>query len=223
MKGIFRLRPSLPRYTCTYDATVVLRYLRNMAPPQEISLKDMSLKLAMLLCLLTGHRDQVLPSLDVTSMHLKEGECVFFIKDMMKTTRPGHHIAPTELKCYPEDESICPVKQISHYLWMTRHIRAVYVKLFISYSAPHKPVTTSTLSRWCREVLQRSGISKEFTSHSTRSLATSKAFQQGRSLSEINKAAGWTSSSVFAKYYNKPIKETIGEYILNSISGSDAH
>ena len=183
----------------------------------------MSLKSAMLLCLLTGHRYQVLPSLDVTSMHLKEGECIFFVKDTMKTTRPGYHMAPIELKCYPEDESICPVKQITHYLWMTRHIRAVYVKLFICHSASHKPVTTSTLSRWFREVLQRARISKEFTSHSTRCSATSKAFQQGMSLSEINKAAGWTSSSVFAKYYNKPIKETIGEHILNSISGSDAN
>ena len=57
-----------------------------MAPLQEISLKDMSLKLAMLLCLLAGHRDQVLPSLDVTSMNLEEGKCVFIIKDVMKTT-----------------------------------------------------------------------------------------------------------------------------------------
>ena len=128
IKGIFRLRPSLSRYTCRYDATVALRYSRNIAPLQEIFLKDMSLKLAMLLCLLTSYRDQVLPSLGVTSIHLKEEEYVFFIKDTMKTTRPGGHIAPIELKCYPEDESICPIKQITHYLWMTCHIRAVYVK-----------------------------------------------------------------------------------------------
>ena len=61
-----------------------------------------------------------------------------------------------------------------------------------------------------------------FTSLSTRYSTAFKAFQQGMSLSEINKAAGWTSS-VFAKYHNNSIKETTGEYILNSISGSDTN
>ena len=59
-------------------------------------------------------------------------------------------------------------------------------------------------------MLKRAGISDDFASHAARSAATSKAHSLGMSLSEIYRTAGWSSSSVFAKYYNKPIKENLG-------------
>ena len=217
IKGVFRLRPSLPKYTFTYDAIIVLKYLREMDPPDKISLRDMSRKLAMLLCLLSGQRDQALPSMDITRMQLTEDKCTFIITDLMKTSRPGKHIPPIELKSYPLDHALCPVTLIRHYLSMTQKVRGMFIKLFVSYKAPHKPAPTSTLARWCRYVLRQAGISDEYASHSTRSAASSKAYSLGMSLSEINKAAGWSSSSVFEKYYNKPIQDNLGEYLLSAL------
>ena len=70
MKGIFRLKPSLPRYTVIYDASSVLYYLKQMGPSEASTLKEHSMKLAMLLCLLTANRNQVLSVLDITQMKL---------------------------------------------------------------------------------------------------------------------------------------------------------
>ena len=49
MKGMFRERPSLPRYTVTYDANIVLNHLRTITL-QSISLKQLSGKIVTLLC-----------------------------------------------------------------------------------------------------------------------------------------------------------------------------
>ena len=88
MKGIFRLKPSLPKstYTATYDASRVLYCLKQMGPSEGLTLKELSIKLAMLLCLLTANRDQVLPVLDITQMELGKDRCVFLINEIMKTT-----------------------------------------------------------------------------------------------------------------------------------------
>ena len=48
-----------------------------MGPSEALTLKELSMKLAMLLCLLTANRDQVLPVLDITQMELGKDRCVF--------------------------------------------------------------------------------------------------------------------------------------------------
>ena len=54
-----------------------------------------------------------------------------------------------------------------------------------------------------------------FTSHSTRSSSTSKAHIKGFSLTMINKSAGWTTDSSFAKFYNTPDQSVIKTQKLN--------
>ena len=46
MKGIFRSRPSLPRYTVTYDVQIVLSYLEALSDCVSISLADFKFKTA---------------------------------------------------------------------------------------------------------------------------------------------------------------------------------
>ena len=215
MKGVFTLRPTRPKYTFTFDATVVLQYLKQMDPFDKLSLKDLSLKLAMIICLLLAQR-----ALDITAMQLCEENCTFYIKEVMKTSRPGKHTPPVELLSYPYDKSLCPVTLIKHYLWRAFNIRGVLIKLFVSYTYPHQPVRTITLGRWGCTMLKRAGISNDFTSNATRSAATSKTHSLGMSLSEIYRTAGWSSSSIFAKYYNEPIKENLSTVLLSILKQS---
>ena len=137
MTGIFRLKPSLPKYTATYDASRVLYCLKQIGPSEALTLKELSMKLAMLLCLLTANRDQVLPVLDITQMKLGEDRCVFLINEIMKTTRPGKHIPPVELIAYPHDKELCPVTMVEYYLHRTKKIRDVFIMLFLSYVYPN--------------------------------------------------------------------------------------
>lgn len=60
MKGVFELRPALPRYKSTWDLSTVLNYFRGGQVASELSLKDLSLKLNLLLSLLSGQRCQTI-------------------------------------------------------------------------------------------------------------------------------------------------------------------
>lgn len=60
MKGIFQSRPPLPRYSKTRDVNSVLQYISSMGDSQDLSLKDLTLKLTMLVALTTAQRGQSL-------------------------------------------------------------------------------------------------------------------------------------------------------------------
>ena len=65
MKGIFELRPVLPKYSEIWDVNVVLNYLKTIDLSTSLTLKQLTLKLTMLLCLTTGQRGQTLHKFDV--------------------------------------------------------------------------------------------------------------------------------------------------------------
>ena len=44
VRGVFNVRPQLPRYTSTWDVNIVLNYLRSLAPSKLLSLKQLTLK-----------------------------------------------------------------------------------------------------------------------------------------------------------------------------------
>ena len=48
--------------------------------------------------------------------------------------------------------------------------------------------------------------------HLTRSASTVYCKKKGLSMKEINKAAGWSSSKMFGKHYNKPIVDESGSF-----------
>ena len=51
LRGIFNLRPPLPRFAETWDVQPVLQHLRTMDPLNSLSLKDLTFKLVMLMAL----------------------------------------------------------------------------------------------------------------------------------------------------------------------------
>ena len=218
MTGTFKLRPTFPRYTTTYDVSIVLQHLKQIKM-DNCGLKELSLKLIMLLSLLTGQRNQSLAALDVTQMVQDDEKVTFFIPTILKTTKPGKHIKPLVVKTYPHDTELCPVTLIHKYLKETSDIREGEQRFFLSYKKPHKAVCSTTLARWCKEVLAAAGVNVEiFKAHSTRGASTSMAESKGLSLLDINKAAGWSNAcGTFAKFYQKPISKNFGEVILDAI------
>lgn len=69
MRGVFNLRPSMPRYTEVWDVEKVLKTLRGMSPVRSLSLKDLTLKLTMLIALTGAARTNTIHLLDVNSVH----------------------------------------------------------------------------------------------------------------------------------------------------------
>ena len=207
----------MPKYTVTYDANLVLDHFKTQPLNENITLKQLTLRLTTLLCFLTAHRDQTLNLIDINHMYRDDNKIVFYIPKMVKNTTPTFHPHPMELIRFPDDKSICIIEYLNIYLERTKPLRGVCTNLLISYVPPHKQVKTSTVSRWVRAQLKEAGIdTTTFTSHSTRSSSTSLAKQKGLNIEEIRKAAGWGNCATFAKHYDKPILQNFGDFILSN-------
>ena len=71
LKGVFNLRLDLPRYSTTWDVSVVLKYIKRLEALNQYDLKSLSYRLAILLCITTGQRDQTLFYVNIGLMMFK--------------------------------------------------------------------------------------------------------------------------------------------------------
>ncbi len=218
LKGMFNIRPAIPKHIDTYDVDIVLRYLKSMGVADTIPFKMLSFRIVTLFCLLSGQRDQTFPTIDIRLMDISDDRVICYIGERLKTTRPKFHQSPLDLRAFPNCKAICPVFNTQQYIHQSFPLRGPGVKLFISHCFPFHPVCTSTISRWVKTTLNLAGIDVNvFTSHSTRAASTSKAKSIGLSLVEICKAAGWSNSGVFGRFYDKTIKNNnFGSCILSN-------
>lgn len=207
LKGIYRLRPPLPKYNTTWDVSLVLNYLTSWYPNKNLNLEKLSKKLATLLALITAHRVQTISKININNIEVLSNEIQIKIPDLIKTSRDGATQPTLILPFFRDKPAICPATTLNSYLLMTNPLRGSEVHLFISLKKPHKAVTSQTLSRWIKNILYSCGIDTSvFTAHSTRHAATSKAHKMGISLDLIRKTAGWSgSSNTFWRFYNRHI------------------
>ena len=93
LKCIFTKRPSSPRYHCVWDVGIVLKYLKTLHPIRGLHLRDLTLKITMLIALLSasGQRCQTIHALDISDMQVvchPNQQYVFQINKLLKTSRP---------------------------------------------------------------------------------------------------------------------------------------
>ena len=99
-----------------------------------------------------------------------------------------------------ENERLCPVKSLTLYIERTWGNND---QLFI------KPVTSSTIARWLKLVMESAGIDTSvFKAHSVRSASTSAAAMQGVTTEDILSAADWNTELSFQRFYYKPVRDT---------------
>ena len=207
----------MPRYTAVWDVNQVLDYLKTLYPVNEIFLKSLTLKLTMLLALVTAQRGQSLLFLNVDSMIDSGFSIVFSFQEHVKQSQPGSNGMVIELKSFT-DPRLCAVTTLKEYLSRTKFARETRScsQLLLSYVKPYGSVSRDTISRWVKFVLQSSGIDVNiFKPHSTMSASTSKAKMSDVPLADILDKAGWKSESTFAKFYDKKIVEdTLANKVL---------
>ena len=109
VRGVYNIKPSLPRYTATWDVNLVLNFLKSVDSYEIISLKYLTYKLVTLLALCTGQRCQTLSVLELNNMNVFEDRVIFRLTKLLKHSRPGVHQKPIDLKTYP-DKALCVVK-----------------------------------------------------------------------------------------------------------------
>lgn len=212
MRGVFNINPSFPRYSSTWDVRQVLDYLVSLGKNRHMSLLSLSMKLVMLLALVSGQRLQTLKALNIEFMTVNEHSSViiFDVKKLMKQSRPGFHLKPLQFKHYVDNPCICVVSCILDYLDRTKVFRNNVSQLLISTQKPYKAVSTDTLARWLKLCLQNAKIDTEiYKAHSTRAASSSAAKSSGVPITTIMDRVGWTSAQTFAKYYDKNIESDV--------------
>ena len=204
MKEVFELKPTFPKYSFIWDVQKVFNYFRNLPNVNQLSLKDLSHKLVMLLCLTSGgQRAQTIHSICIED--IKQMECGIAIPIMskIKQTKPGKHMNPFLFKSYQTEPKLCVVKHLQIHLARTAQLRNTS-KLLISYIKPHKSISKDTVSRWIKDVMRASNIDIDtFSSHSCRAAASSKAKTMGTPVATILQKCGWSNERTVAKHYDK--------------------
>ena len=202
MKGVYEERPTLPRYGRTWDVSVVLELLKSWSPLDILSLKRLTLKLAMLLALTTAQRCQTLSVLCIRDILFLENRVEIQVKKLLKHSRPGVKM-PKFVIPKSSDVSNCVVHALSVYMQKTKPLRSNKdTNLFISFVKPHKNVGRSTIGRWIKSVMALAGIDVSvFSAHSTRAASVSKAQSKDLPLDIILDTAGWSNAKTFHKFY----------------------
>ena len=247
MKGARRLRPVSRSLTAPWDLSVVLDALSRppFEPLQQVELKVLSFKTALLLALASAKRVSDIHALSVnpSCMQFLMGDSKVLLKPnpafVPKVFNPALSYRPIELSAFhpppfgtQEHErlnALCPVRALRTYVEKTAGFRKSE-QLFVSWATPHlgKPLTKQRLSHWIVGAIAMAYNSKGqrapvgLRAHSTRGMATSWALFQGVSVEEICAAASWATPHTFTRFYKLDVTApTLSHAVLSVVSAPD--
>ena len=219
MKGMFNRRPPQAKYTDTWDVELVLSRFRNMPENHDLELRELSLKLVMLLAITTTSRSSELHKIQVSTLVDKGDEIQFHIAGLTKSRKVGEGPMVIRVAQYEPEGKLDVTDCVRTYLGKTAAIRQPGVagdQLLISFIPPHGPLAPSSVARWLKWGLRDAGIdTSKYQAHSTRAAATSKAALEGLNMSQILQQANWSRAATFKKYYHKSVGCLFQEKVLN--------
>ena len=98
IKGIFKLRPSLPKYVTTNHPYITLRYIDSLPHDKFLLLELLTKKLLTLLCLLSEERLQCLQASTLSKSNLSNVAYTFYIDKVLKTTKLENTRSPWNIQ-----------------------------------------------------------------------------------------------------------------------------
>ena len=172
----------------------------------------------------SNQRLHTLSLIDVRHIKFYPSATYLFIFDDLKVARQRPHFVIT-LPSLSDKDPLQTIEILQLYLEKTRLFRLdKHYKLFLSWRPPHKPVTTDTLARWIREVMQAAGINiKAFGVHSVRGASASFALNQNASIDSVLQAGDWSCLQTFNKHYNRVNKSLPTKKLSMTISSGNIY
>ena len=173
----------------------------------------------MLMALTSAGRSSDIHGLDLKFRKFTPQGVEFTIAKLTKTRKSG----PPKQILFPAFQSyrvLCPIACLRHYEKITGELRDTGMNtnpLFIAHCKPHKPVTSSTIARWLKEIMKEAGLDTSiFKAHSCRGAAVSAAKDHGVAVADIMKTADWSREITFTRYYYRADKENyLGRTVLS--------
>ena len=142
-------------------------------------------------------------------------QIVFELNGLTKTRKTGQTCMKLSFETYPEEPLLDIVSTLRCYIKATESLRKDQ-QLLISYTKPYRALTTSSVSRWIKTVMEMAGVNIEtFKAHSVRGACTSKASAKGLATGQIMKLANWKRSSTFKRFYLKNISDGFQSAVLS--------
>lgn len=184
---------------------VVLEHLEPLQLAESLSSKLLTLKLVMIMVILSDQRCRTIHALSTRDMQVSDSQIVLSVNELLKNYETWKYPTKLEFLSYNANPCLCAVRYLSEYLTRTTDMTHDHHKLPVGYQKPHGPVSKDTVGRWLKHELKLAGIyTSTFIAHSTRAASNS---------------AGWSSENTFTKYYNKAIskpKDNFGKQLLNA-------
>ena len=177
-----------------------------MGSNNDLSLSDLSSKLACLMALATLIRVSDLAGIDYESINTDPPDAAFSLSRPMKAQHSGP-LKRIQLKGHQPDALVCPVACLQSYLTRTEPFRSGprCRSLFLGLISPHDPISSESVSRWIKSMLSRSGIDTTvYAAHSARSEAASAAVRAGVAIDTVLRAGHWSRRSTFTRFYFRP-------------------
>ena len=122
MKGVFSLRPPEPKYFVTWDVRQILNFLKTWAPTESLSLKQLTLKLVILVALITAARNSSVNKMDLCFRYFKPNGVLFKIPALTKCAGPKRPLQKLFLAGFPPGRRLCFVKYLKHYEKVTKNL-----------------------------------------------------------------------------------------------------
>lgn len=184
-------------------------HLKQMGCNSGLTLKELTLKLVILMALVEASRTSELAALDLRFRVYSPEGVTFRLPTLTKKRKAG--APPRELFFggFPSDDRLCVMTCLKHYEQRTHQFRETPQgepdRLLISYVKPHKPVTSQRIANWIKAMLTQAGINVDsFSAHSTRGAAATAAARKGVPVDQILKTADWSTESTFRAFYYRP-------------------
>ena len=120
MKGVFNLRPVIPKISVTWDTAKVLNFLKTWHPAKNLDLLQLSIKVVLLCLLVTGQRGQTIWKMDLRNIYWpNHGDEDQMVKcsfgDLLKTTTRKKHQKELVFEAYPHSKALCVVHYLKQY------------------------------------------------------------------------------------------------------------
>lgn len=242
IKGSENLRERSEVRPPPWDLPLVLNALCEapFEPLEEAGSRELSIKTALLLALVSGKRRGELCALSAEKHSCiitgDEAKAVLFVNPAFKPkvvtgayvntplTINAFHLQPNT-----QEERrlhlLCPVRALAQYIRHTSQFR-VSNQLFICYGPGNrgKALSDQRLSNWLTEGIRQAYLlaGKEppsiIRAHSTRGVSTSTALFTGVPIESILTAASWASPNAFVRYYLHDQSEAFASSVLSQAS-----
>ena len=203
LRSFYNKKPPSARYTEMWNPQLVVDLLREWTPLSSLSLKNLTLKLTMLLLLSTCSRLQRVHGIKRSNIKFEpDGSVSICIDEIQKHSSRGKSLEILKLKPFDQDKGVCVVTILRFYMNKTSDISNAGDMLFCAYLPPHKGVGIPTIARWAKTVMSQAGVDiTKFKAHSTRSASASALANAGTPLHEILRKGGWSDESTFRHFY----------------------